>query len=285
MKKLIPILFLSFLVFSCEDNSTQNPESSEYVSEGKAALVMVVENSDRANQQIEDIAFNSYPSETRQIFSEVFEVPIDSLLNKDLNQILDQYGEPWQIAEINKVAQDYYLKTIALTDQNANAEYLIQQLELLSMEEYNIDLVFSLHGTSTNIQFVNESVPIDEFTETLSQKNIKVRVLYQTNCKSAKALDNWTSIGLAGCNGTIENNYLTIFAPINFVKSWTSGATYYDAVQFAYDEEIISLKSYNNVLPILDYITTGNYLSGSLPIISGRYFHITKDDYINIVND
>ena len=163
MHKLISILTVLLFITSCEEKSTQNQDRTEYISEGKAALVMVVENSDRANQQIEDIAFNSYPSETRQIFSEVFEVPIDSLLNKDLNQILDQYGEPWQIAEINKVAQDYYLKTIALTDQNANAEYLIQQLELLSKEEYNIDLVFSLHGTSTNIQFVNESVPIKEF--------------------------------------------------------------------------------------------------------------------------
>lgn len=285
MQKLISILTVLLFITSCEEKSTQNQDRTEYISEGKAALVMVVENSDRANQQIEDIAFNSYPSETRQIFSEVFEVPIDSLLNKDLNQILDQYGEPWQIAEINKVAQDYYLKTIDLTDQHANAEYLIQQLDLLSKEEYNIDLVFSLHGTSTNIQFVNESVPIKEFTETLSQKNIKVRVLYQTNCKSAKALDNWTNIGVAGCNGTIENNYLTIFAPINFVKSWVGGHSYYDAVQYAYDEEIIALKSYNDVLPILDYITSGNYLSGSYPVISGTYFNITKEDYLIVRAD
>jgi hypothetical protein len=285
MQKLISILAVLLFITSCEEKSTQNQDRTEYISEGKAALVMVVENSDRANQQIEDIAFNSYPSETRQIFSEVFEVPIDSLLNKDLNQILDQYGEPWQIAEINKVAQDYYLKTIDLTDQYANAEYLIQQLDLLSKEEYNIDLVFSLHGTSTNIQFVNESVPIKEFTETLSQKNIKVRVLYQTNCKSAKALDNWTNIGVAGCNGTIENNYLTIFAPINFVKSWVGGHSYYDAVKYAYDEEIIALKSYNDVLPILDYITSGNYLSGSYPVISGTYFNITKEDYLIVRAD
>lgn len=282
MKKLISLFLLLLFASSCEENSTQNIQPKGYISVGKAALVMVVENSDRANQQIEDIAFNSYPSETRQIFSEVFGVPIDSLYNKDLNQILDQYGEPWQLAEIQKVGKDYYQKMIAITDEEATANNLIEKLELLSNEGYNIDLVFSLHGTATNIQFVDASVPIYTFTSTLKEKNIRIRVLYQTNCKSARALDNWSNIGVSGCNGTIENNYLTIFAPINFVKSWVNGSTYYDAVQFAYEEEITTLKSFNDVLPILDYITSGNYLSGSLPIISGKYFSIRKDDYLDL---
>ncbi|MEZ4725302.1 MAG: hypothetical protein R2863_11655 [Candidatus Kapaibacterium sp.] len=285
MNNLFSLLLLSSLLFSCKENTTINNLSPNYYSDGRATLVMVIENSDNANEQIEDIAFNSYPNETRHIFSEVFGVPVDSLYNKDLNQILNQYGEPWQIAEIKSAGSAYYDSIIVLTDSTATSVNLINLMEKLSKEKNSIDLIFSLHGTSTSIQFFDNSIRIDKLTKQLLETNVKLRLLYQTNCRSAKALDNWTNIGLAGCNGTVGVNYLTIFAPINFVKSWTNGATYYDAVQFAYDEEIISLKSYNNVLPILDYITTGNYLSGSLPIISGRYFHITKDDYINIEKD
>lgn len=282
MRKLILILILSLFFNSCEDNPAQNLKNPDYVSDGKAALVMVVENSDLANQQMEEIAFSSYPNETRQIFSEVFGVAIDSLYNKDLNQILNQYGEPWQIAEIQKAGKGYYQKIIALTDEDATAYNLIEELELLRDEGYNIDLVFSLHGNTSIIKFVDASVPINSFTNTLKEKGIAIRVLYQTNCKSAKPLDNWINIGVAGCNGTIENNYLTIFAPINFVKSWVGGSSYYEAVQYAYNEEIATLRSFNDKLPLLDYITSSNFLSGSLPIISGRFPNITKTEYIKI---
>lgn len=278
--KTIPILFIIFILFSCAENSTTNSGEFDYRTTGKTALVMVVENSDRANQQIEDIAFSTYPSETLRIFSDIFSVPFDSLYGKDLNAILDQYGEPWQIENIVSNAGDYYDEIIVLTDSTATKEILISELSLLSNENYNIDMVFSLHGSETNIIFSDKSVPIDELTTQLAEMDVSIRVLYQTNCKSANALSLWNRVGVSGCNGTIENNYLTIFAPSNFVYHWVNGKSYHESVQAAYDNEIEQLKSYNDILPILDYITQGNYLYGSLPILSGSDLNIIKDDYI-----
>ena len=126
--KIALFIFLICLLIACSDSNTDPIPTINYTSEGKAALVMVVENSDRANQQLEDIAFSSYPIETRNVFSRVFDVPVDSLYNKDLNQILDQYGEPWQIEQITKAAKSYYDTICVFTDEHATAGNVLDEL-------------------------------------------------------------------------------------------------------------------------------------------------------------
>jgi hypothetical protein len=278
--KISFLIIITLLHFSCAEDNSTNSGKRIYLESGKAALVLVVENSDRANQQIEDIAFNTYPAETLQIFSDIFSVTYDSLYGKDLNTILDQYGEPWQIERTINNTGDYYDRIVVLTDSTATKDNLVSELSQLSDENYNIDMVFSLHGSQTNIVFFDKSEPIAELTIQLEELDIPIRVLYQTNCKSADALSLWNRVGVAGCNGTIENNYLTIFAPSHFIYNWVNGKSYHESVQAAYDNEIEQLKSYNDILPILDYITQGNYLYGSLPILSGSDLTITIDDYI-----
>ena len=274
------LLLLTLLTLaSCTEENIQEPEGFEYTDVGTPALIVVVDNNDRANQQIEDIAFTSFQFETIAIFSDIFGVPQDSLMGKDLNRILDQYGEPWQIRELQSVASSYYNKIVTLTDESATSHDFIDSLQMLTDEGYSIDVVFALHGSDETISFTDKSYPISSMTNELDRKGIHIRTLYQTNCKSARAIDNWSYMGVAGCNGTQENNYLTIFSPSSFLKAWVSGSTYYDAVQFAYESEITTLKSYNNQLPILDYLTSGDYLSGSTPIITGTNPLITKDMY------
>lgn len=278
--KILSFLLLALLFFSCKEENSTVPSDNGYFSSGKTALVMVVENSDRANEQIEDLAFETYPSETLQIFSDIFSVPFDSLYGKDLNAILDQYGEPWQIETIIDNTNGYYDEIIVLTDSTATKEKLKEELQKLASKNYNIDMVFSLHGSQTNIVFADESIPVDEVTKELQDLDVPIRVLYQTNCKSANTIGLWNRLGVVACNGTVDNNYLTIFAPANFIKHWVSGKSYYESVEGAYNNEIATLKSYNNILPVLDYITQGNYLAGSLPIYSGKDLTITKDDFI-----
>ncbi|MFN3194475.1 MAG: hypothetical protein ACE364_00820 [Chlorobiota bacterium] len=278
--KILSILFITLLFFSCKEENSTVPNENRYFDSGKTALVMVIENSDRANEQIEDLAFETYPTETLSILSDIFAVPYDSLYGKDLNKILDQYGEPWQIENIMENAGSYYDEIVVLTDSTATKNKLKEELKRLSEQSFNIDMVFSLHGSTTNIVFEDASVPVDDLTKELEELDIPIRVLYQTNCKSANIISYWDRLGLAGCNGTVENNYLTIFAPANFVKHWVSGKSYYECVENTYNDEIAALKSYNDILPVLDYITQGNYLAGSLPIYSGIDLGITKDNYI-----
>lgn len=281
MKQYLALILLSLAFFSCQKENTTNPANLDYSNDGKPALIMVVDNNDRANQQIEDIAFNSYRFETISIFSEIFGVPEDSLINKDLNEILDTYGEPWQIKEITTAASSYYKKIVVLTDEAATSRNFIDSLANLNSDGFTTDVVFSLHGDEHYISFTDERYLIDKLTQEVKDKNLKIRLLYQTNCKSARAIDNWTSVGVAGCNGTQENNYLTIFAPANFVRAWVSGSNYYNAVQYAYETEISTLKSFNHKLPILDYFTSNDYLAGSTPIITGNNVSIDKNMYFN----
>ena len=65
------------MLYSCKEDNSAVPNDNDYFDSGKTALVMVVENSDRANEQIEDLAFETYPSETLRIFSDIFGVPFD----------------------------------------------------------------------------------------------------------------------------------------------------------------------------------------------------------------
>lgn len=281
IKQYLFLVTICLVITSCQEDNSPTNSNQNMVSEGKPALIMVIDNNDGTNQQIESIAFNSYKAETLSVFSEIFGVPEDSLINKDLNEILDVYGEPWQIREITAAAAAYYKKIIVLTDEKATGSNLLDSLSSLYAEGYTIDVVFSLHGNENTIFFTDRSSMINNITYEILKRDIKVRLLYQTNCKSAKAINSWTGIGIMGCNGTLENNYLTIFAPANFIKSWVGGASYYDAVQYAYKTEIATLKSFNDKLPMLDYFIEQDFLEGSKPIVKGKYIYINKDMYFD----
>jgi hypothetical protein len=279
MKKL-PILLLILLVIgACTNDGGLTAPKFEYSTEGKAALVIVVENSKNTNRDFQDIAFTSYKAEMISIFSDIFAVPEDSLANKTLDQILEQYGEPWQLESIRKEASDYYTKIISLTDSTANVPNLIDSLKLLNNLGYTVDMVFSLHGNAFGISFQQGDYPISKFTSELKEAGIKLRILYQTNCYSSYELGKWSDAELEACNGTTGQNLLTIFAPMNFVKAWTAGKSYKEAVEFAYNEELRILGTYNDRLPLLDYIINGNYILGSTPIFMGRNIYVTKDNY------
>lgn len=281
LKRYFLLITLGLAIVSCQEDNSPTNSNQNMVNEGIPALIMVIDNNDGANQQIESIAFNSYKAETLSIFSEIFGVPEDSLIDKDLNEILDVYGEPWQIKEITAAAKPYYKKIIVLTDEKATGDDLLESLSSLNDEGYTIDVVFSLHGNEKIISFTDRPTMIKNITHEIIERNIKVRLLYQTNCKSANALINWTGIGIMGCNGTVENNYLTIFAPANFIRSWVSGASYFDAVQYAYRTEISTLKSFNDKLPMLDYFIEKGFMEGSKPIVTGNNININKDMYFD----
>lgn len=274
-------IFISILILvSCSKKVLEPVDNEEYSLEGNPAIVLVVENSDIVNSQIEYLAFNSYRAETLKIFSEIFEVSVMDLVNKELTEIIDEYGEPWQINNITKISEEYYEKIIVLNNESARANILIDSLNYLNDLNYTIDLIFCLHGSSENIVFSDNSVKIKEFTTLLKDNNIKLRLLYQTNCKSAQAIDNWAITGAKAYNGTYEDNFLTIFSPQYFLKNWISGLNYRESVLNAFEMEVETLKNYKTDIPILELLLSGNYLAGSEQLIFGEDIKITKDNYI-----
>ena len=70
-----------------------------------------------------------------------------------------------------------------------------------------------------------------------------------------------------------------MFSPSFFIKEWTSGKTYLQAVLSAFELEKEKLKSYNDVLPIMNYILTDENLQDSKQYIGGKDYNILWENF------
>ncbi|TAL67583.1 MAG: hypothetical protein EPN82_14105 [Bacteroidetes bacterium] len=267
---ILLIITLSFLVYSCRENSS-NPidENITYQDTGKKALLIVVENKDLIAFSDENM-FRSYKEMILPVLSDLFGVPKDSMENLMLGEIVEQYGEPWQLNQIADAGKDYYDKIIKLTDETATSISFIDSLKILADEDYTIDVVLNLHGSMTSLVFTDTDIDFGTLTQRIKSKGIKIRALYQTACYGKYSLNSWSNIGLYAVNGAEDLNEITLFSAAYFIREWTSGKTYEDAVYSAYDFEIQKLKTYNNILPVDEFILTQENLMHSLQRVTGK---------------
>ena len=270
IKFIIIISTFFILAVSCKDNNT-NPVNSKitYQDSGKKALVIVVENKDLIAFSDENM-FRSYKSIILPLLSDLFGVTADSMENKTLAEIVEQYGEPWQLNQIADAGQNYYIKIIKLNNETATITCFLDSLKKLSSEGFTIDVVLNLHGSQTSLVFTDKDIDIGTLTQNIHSKGIEIRALYQTACYGKYGLHFWNNIGLYGVNGAEGLNKITLFSAAYFIQEWTSGKNYEDAVFSAYDLEIQKLRTYNNILPVDLYFLTQETLMNSLQRVAGR---------------
>ena len=271
--ELYRLLFLtaitSFLLFSCRNNSS-NPANTPllYQDSGSKALVIVVENKnllDMVNEQ----TYELFKADILPIFSDMFTVPQDSMQNLTLAEIIDKYGEQWQLNQIADSAKGYD-RIVKLNKQTATVQCLLDSLKMLGSEGYTIDMVFNLHGSMTTILFNDKEIDIGTLTQSIKDNGIRIRALYQTTCYAKYMLPFWNNIGVFAVNGAADNNQIVLFSSAYFVSQWISGKTFEDAVYSAYNMEIATLRSYNDRIPIDTYILTPQVLANSRQYVSGR---------------
>lgn len=270
IKFIFIFLTICFVVFSCKDN-TSNPinEKTLYQDSGKKALVIIVENKDLIAFS-DDNMFKSYKSIILPVLSDLFGVPADSIKNLTLTEIVEKYGEPWQLNQIADASQNYYNKIIKLSDETATTTCFLDSLKMLNSEGYTIDVVLNLHGSQTSLVFTDTDIDLGSLTQKIHSNGIEIRALYQTACYGKYGLNFWNNIGLYGVNGADGLNKITMFSAAYFIQEWTSGKTYEDAVYSAYNMEIQKLRTYNNILPVDVYFLTQETLINSQQRISGR---------------
>lgn len=251
MKKYIYIIILIF-AFSCSDSD--NPVGNQYITDQPVALIVVVENLDGLEGSYLEAGYEIYKEDVIPIFSDMFNVPQDSINDLSLNDIIEIYGEKWQIDEISSYAENYYNEVHTFTDNHATEQNLKDILIQLNSAGYAIDMVFCLHGSEYEFCLYDKDVVVQNFADFLNINQINIRSLYQTCCYGAFTISDWEDAGIYAVNGASGYNQMTLFSPKYFLENWINGMSYEEAVFRAYEEEIAKIESYSNMLPILDYI-------------------------------
>ena len=270
IKYIIILTSICLFAVACRENTT-NPidEKAIYQDSGKKALVIIVENKDLTAFSDENM-FRSYKSVILPVISDLFGVPADSMKNLTLAEIVEKYGETWQVNQIAEAGQNYYDKIIKLNDETATTICFLDSLKMLSSYGYTIDVVLNLHGSITSLVFTDESIDIGTLTQKIKSTGIEIRALYQTSCYGKYGLDFWNNIGLYAVNGAEGLNKITLFSAVYFIQEWISGKTYEEAVYSAYNLEIQKLRTYNNILPVDLYFLTQETLLNSLQRVAGK---------------
>lgn len=235
----------------------------------KTALLLVIENVNIIGDDRLELGFLLFHNTAIKLLAEFFQVNESDLRNMSLNEIVDVYGEPWQIDEMIHIASSFYQKVVVLTDSMATFSNFVDSLIDLSNDHYTIDTIFNLHGGINCVCFYDATVFIEEMISCLNQHGLKIRTLYQTCCYGSSMIHDWENMGMYAVNGAKSLNHFSIFSPIYFLHYWTTGLNFKDAVERAYQSEMDQWISYNTTLPVINYLLTEDTLDESRQFVGG----------------
>lgn len=264
----IPLLgFLFLVMFSgCQND---NPAGAEEAHVENAALVLIVENNNWLGDPALDAGFELFRDQITGIFSDLFGIPAAAMDSMTLTEIIDVYGEAWQIEEITSVAERKYQTVISLTDETATFTRFLNEVSGLNADGYSVDVLFNLHSSGASVWFYDGTCGIDSMISGLGSRNAAIRALYQTCCYGSEMIDNWAGYGITAVNGSVRDNSMVMFSPVYFLEAWTGGVTYSSAVQTAYDREIEMLVSYQEKASVLSLLITDEILEDSKQLLGG----------------
>ena len=273
-KKIVSIVIAFTIVWVVAGCGKNNPVSS-YAKNGREALLIVVENNGLLDSMME-AGYGLFHAQIKSILEDVFELSKNTIPDSlSLTQVVDQFGEDWQISKLVSAAQPYYSKIVSLTDAGATGKAVLDSLSEMSRNGFAIDMIFNLHGGIDfftgikSIYFSDRSYNVVAFTDSIKARSISVRSLYQTCCYGSSMIPAWEKTGIIAVNGASDLNSFAMFSPIYFLNNWTGGMTYHDAVQAAFNGEIEKLKSYQSVLPIITTLLTPDVIAGSTQEFGG----------------
>ncbi len=269
---LVNVLVFS-VIFGCNN---ENPASPSYTKTGREALLIVVEN----NNSIDPLMSSGYTyfhTEIKNILADVFEIrPQDIPDSLTLDEVIDQFGEDWQIDELTKTAQPFYSKIVSLTDNGATAMVVLDSLTMLCKSGYTVDMIFNLHGGlsifngEASVWFSDQSCNLNAFVDSIEKRSVCPRSLYQTCCYGSHMIETWERAGITAVNGANELNSFAMFSPIFFLRNWIQGMSYSQAVHTAFDQEYDKINSYSKVLEEITQLLSEEALAGSKQETGGK---------------
>lgn len=283
VKKAIIIVVISLFAFACSENSS--PVKNEYSDAGKSALLIFVENNDGIINSDFEFAFQLYKEPLLDIFAEIYGISKSDMNDMHLNDIIETYGETWQINHIKQFAVGHYDTILTFRNESATYRNMIAYLTELNSMSNTVDVVFCLHGNEEYVAFYDDDCYIDVFANFAVMNKLNLRMLYQTSCYAGKVLSKWQKSGLKAVNGAIGLNNITLFSPGFFMEEWVNGATFEDAVHRAFERDIAKITSYEDKVPVVQYILTKENLAESKQYVAGADKRIKIKNYLNAARD
>lgn len=277
---IIKILALMSLLITAGCSENTNPITINYEANGKSALLIFVENNDGLINGDSEMEFQLFKPQMLQIFSELYSIEISKMEGMNLNDIIENFGEDWQINHIKNFAVGHYDTILTFRNEEASTKNLYKNLNYFNSNGYNIDAVFCLHGSKDIVAFYFDYLEIQEFADYIKSNNIKLRMLYQTCCYAGYAMPIWEKSGVPAINGAIGVNKITIFSPGFFMEEWVKGETFENAVKIAFNRDIQMIHKYNNLVPVDEFILNENNLSESEQKISGSDKRVKISNYL-----
>jgi len=275
-KNVFTILTAALIVFffGC---SKENPVSTPYTKTGREALLIVIENNNSLDSLM-SFGYTYFHSEIKTILADVFKISPDDIPDDlSLEEVIDQFGEDWQINELIETAKPFYSKIVSLTDNGATAIAVLDSLTMLYRNGYTVDMIFNLHGGleifggGTSIWFADQSFDLDDFVDSIISRSVCPRSLYQTCCYGSYMIETWERAGITAVNGANDLNTFAMFSPIYFLRNWTEGGmSFSQAVQTAFDQEYNKINSYSMVLEEISLLLSEDVLEESRQEIGGK---------------
>ena len=265
-RRLKFVFIFSLLLTACMRD--KNPVTNGPQDEDKRILLLVIENNNSMSSAA-STAFQLFRMSFLNILGDIFNVPASDMNYLDLTEIIDLYGEEWQIDSIKDMAGPFYDSIIALTDSTATFSDFLEQLSLFHHKHYVIDVVMNLHADSTHVVFFDGPQKINNVTGYIADNGISIHSIYQTCCFGSYMIDEWEQIGVCAVNGAAAVNSYAMFSPIYFVQAWLNGATFDQAVNTAMIQEIQKIESYKEQLPAIEYLLQDQIKADSQQKVGG----------------
>lgn len=263
---ILTTVLIATLFFGC---SKENPVSPSYTMTGREALLIVVENNNSLDSLM-SFGYSYFHSEIKTILADVFKMNPDDIPDDlSLEEVIDQFGEDWQISELIETAKPFYSKIVTLTDNGATAMAVLDSLTMLCRNGYTVDMIFNLHGGleifggATSIWFADQSCDLTDFVDSIINRSVCPRALYQTCCYGSYMIETWERAGITAVNGAKELNTFAMLSPIYFLRNWTGGMSLSQAVQTAFDQEYNKINSYSKVIEEITLLLSEDALEGS----------------------
>ncbi|MBI5648396.1 MAG: hypothetical protein HY962_15805 [Ignavibacteriae bacterium] len=264
MRATAVLLLLTVVVLlGCGGDDPVAPREPVVYACGPAGLIAVVENSDGERGSALELAFEMRRPQVLQVLGGILGVDTAAMRGMLLNDILEAYGEPWMIGELEKVAEGRYTSFCALTDGSARSSILLDSIRAMSSRGLAVDLIFDLHSDGPTLLFSDGRAAVADLAAVISRERLGVRALYQTCCHAATAIATWETAGLAAVSGAPGVNNITLYSPIAFLRTWTGGARFSDAVDRAFNIELDTLRHYSTIMPELLWLMSDENLASS----------------------
>ena len=244
---LIAVLIVALIGFFAVKYSAGNKLAKALENR---VLVIVMENNFGVPEELSSL-YDENKENIDAILAFVFKTEKENMAGMGLAEVIDAYGEDYLADRFKKAAKGYG-EVVVLTDGQASYGNFEETLVSLNEKGKTVDILLDLHGGPDEICFYEDCVDNDwmEFMVSMrSSEPLNIGFVYQTLCYGGQNMEPWLKMGAKAANGAEGLNNFVVIAPEKFLRSWTNGDGFAEAVEKGYSLELSVDKIMSKIFP------------------------------------